>query len=309
MEFILFISLGILTGCFFSIQASINSTLSRHTKTPLNASLIAFFVGSIILLFVTIIFDFAQLKSIDWSYPAYTYVGGAVSGVIYNVANIILFRKIGATNTTFLTVTSQIISGAIFDSLGFLELPVVQISLKRIVGISIMLLAVFILQKSNKKNLLKNEKIENVTPLWLLIALIAGMFPPLQAIFNGQLRNATHSPIVATLISFLVGLIILFVVVLLVQKKIDFPTKDSLGEKLPVWIYLGGVFGVIIVGGTILVIGELGSVLTSSLFLFGQIIMSSLIDQFGLFGLKKNAISGEKVLSIGLIIMGLLIIA
>ncbi|MGX7265531.1 DMT family transporter [Enterococcus crotali] len=309
MEFILFLSLGILTGCFFSIQASINSTLSRYTKTPLNASLIAFFVGSIILLTATFLWDFDQLNMLDLSYPLYTYVGGAVSGVVYNVSNIILFRKIGATNTTFLTVTSQIISGAVFDSFGFLGLPVVQLSLKRIMGIGIMLLAVFLLQKTNRKKIHKEEETEKTSYFWLMFALVAGVFPPLQAIFNGQLRSAVRSPLVATLISFLVGLIILFVVVLIVQKSINFPTKDPSGKKLPWWIYIGGAFGVIVVGGTILVVGELGSVLTSSLFLLGQIIMSSLIDQFGLFGLRKTVISRQKVISILLIILGLVIIS
>ena len=43
MQIILYLIMGIIIGMFFPIQASISARLSSYSKTPLTASLIAFF--------------------------------------------------------------------------------------------------------------------------------------------------------------------------------------------------------------------------------------------------------------------------
>ena len=58
------------------------------------ASFIAFSVGSIILFLTLMIFDTRFYEKIDFSYPLTIFIGGAVSGLIFNVANIVLFAKI-----------------------------------------------------------------------------------------------------------------------------------------------------------------------------------------------------------------------
>lgn len=44
---------------------------------------------------------------------------------------------------------------------------------------------------------------------------------------------------------------------------------------------MGGIFGVFIVTGNIILLPVLGSVLTTMVFLLGQMVMAVLIDQFG----------------------------
>lgn len=306
MIFIFAIS-GILIGGFFSTQAAINSSLSKNTPSLFNASLIAFSIGTIILFLLLFILNFDKLGAIDFSYPFYIYIGGGICGVIYNVSTIFLFKNIGATSTTFLTVTSQIIAGAMFDFTGFLNLPIKGFTPQRVVGILLMIFAIYLLSRTNRTYDVQ-KKPSSKQNKWYLFAFIAGIFSPLQSIVNGQLRVATHSSIIASFLSFAVGTLLLLIITLSVQKKIIIPQNDSNGNKLPLWIYSGGIFGVLVVGGTTLIIGVLGSVLTTSLFLTGQLVLSTLIDHFGLFQLNKKKIDRQRIWILLIMIASLLII-
>lgn len=288
------ISFGVLTGGFFSIQAAINSRLSKNTPSPFNASLIAFAVGSLLLFLLIIVFDLDKAASIDFTYPLYIYVGGGISGVIFNVSNVFLFKNIGASTTTFLTVATQIVVGAIFDAAGFLNLPVQEITIRKCIGILLMVFSAYLLSRNNQKNSTQKNR-DFKQGKWYLLACAVGVFAPLQSILNGQLKVVAGSPIIASFISFTVGLILLIVITLVIQRKIILPRNDSNGKRLPWWIYIGGLFGVLVVGGTATIISEFGSVLTTSLFLTGQLIMSTIIDHKGLFGLEKKKINIQKI--------------
>ncbi|NPV26131.1 MAG: DMT family transporter [Firmicutes bacterium] len=74
-------------------------------------------------------------------------------------------------------------------------------------------------------------------------------------------------------------------------------------EKAPWFAWLGGVCGVIIISGIVLSIPRLGVVGTVGLFVFGQLLLSVLIDQFGLFGVRQLPLTFMK--ASGLVLMGL----
>lgn len=297
---------GMLIGGCFAAQAAINSRLSKNTPTTFNASLIAFTVGAILLFVLVLIFDFDKLTKIDFTFPLYVYIGGAICGVIFNVSNVFLFKNIGASATSFFTITSQILVGAIFDAIGFLNLPVQELTIKKFMGIALMILSSYLLSKTNKKAS-PHPKNKVKQGWWYLLACVVGVFSPLQSILNGRLRVATGSPIIAAFISFAGGVVLLTIITLLVQKKIVLPKTDINGVSLPWWIYTGGIFGILVVGGTTIIIGELGSVLTTSLFLTGQLITSMIIDHFGMFGMEKKEISIKKICVAGIMVISLFI--
>ncbi|MGX7024288.1 DMT family transporter [Vagococcus hydrophili] len=304
MSFILFLILGIAAGACFPVQATINSRLASFAKNPLTASLIAFSVGSVVLFVLVVLFNFKSFFTMDTSVSPLIFIGGPITGVLYNVANIILFSKIGAMITTIITITGQMVMGMLIDHFGLLGMPVSEISANRLVGISIMLVAIFLFQKSK----VQGSSEESISKKWLLIGVIAGTFPPLQAAFNGQLRVATQSVLLSTFLSFFIGAIILVLILLLVEKRIDIPRVDTVGEKLPWWLYVGGLFGIVIVGGNILVIHTLGSIITTIVFILGQLVMATLIDRMGVFGLQKRKIMPMQYASIGMIVFALFLV-
>lgn len=308
MTISIYIILGILAGACFPIQATINAKLRAYTKTPFSASLVAFSVGATVLFIILMLFDRYFFHKIDFSYPITTFLGGATSGIIFNVANIILFTKIGATITTLVTITGQMIMGTLLDHFGLLNLAVHEVSLTRFLGITLMIIALIIYQRSNNRSSIMQIRTQSANKIWIALGLCAGIFPPLQAVFNGQLRLATDSVLTSTFLSFFIGAILLAVIVLLVEKRIKIPLRDANNRRIPIWVYTGGLFGILIVGGTIVVIHQLGAVLTSLVFIFGQLSMAVFVDHFGLFGLTKRPISTQTIASLSLMIIALFLV-
>jgi transporter family-2 protein len=179
MQTILYLSFGILIGMLSPVPASFSSHLSSYSKTPLTPSFIAL----------------SLLGGIDFSYPAYIYIGGALAGVGYNVANILLFSKIGASIAAIITITGQMVAGIIIDHFGLFGITEKVISAQRVIGILIMLYAVFLIQKE-KGNFKRSSQIG-----WIVMGGVSGSLPPLQAAINAKLRYATGSTLSATSLS------------------------------------------------------------------------------------------------------------
>lgn len=311
MHITLYLIAGIIMGTFFPIQASMSARLSSSSKTPLTASLIAFSLGTVILLIINLIVDpIGFTVGIDFSYPLYVFIGGAIAGVGFNVANIILFSKLGASITTLVTVAGQMIVGILIDHFGWFGVPANPVSITRTLGIAIMIFAISLVQPKKKRDLTtapegekKNNKI-----IWIISGLLAGFLPPLQTAINGKLRVATGSPLGAAFISFFVGTIILIGLILITQRRLEFPLHDTQKKRIPIWTYMGGIFGIFIVSGNIILLPILGSVLTTMVFLLGQMIMALIIDQFGMFHLQKRKIDSRRIIALVLMIIGVIFV-
>ena len=296
------ILLGILAGAFFPIQATINSKLGQAAKNPVIASFVAFSVGSLVLLICLVLFDMSSLFSLDVTTRTYLFFAGPIAGVIFNLSNIVLFSKIGATVTTMMTITGQMVMGIIIDHFGLFNLTVQKVSLSRLLGVLMMFLAIWLFQQA------KGIEKTKFSVKWLLLGLIIGILPPLQSAFNGQLKEMTQSILLSVFISFFVGAVILALILLITKRKIVIPKVDLQGKKLPLWVYLGGLFGIFIVGGNIIVIKELGSVVTTIVFILGQLLTAVLIDHLGLFGITRRKIKKSQVFALVLICIALLLV-
>ncbi|AZS15239.1 DMT family transporter [Paenibacillus lutimineralis] len=311
MQIALFLIMGIIMGMLFPIQASISARLSSYSTTPLTASFIAFSLGSVILLIINLIVNPRGISvGIDFSYPWYVFIGGAITGIGFHVANIILFSKLGASVTTVITVTGQMIVGILIDHFGWFGVPAYHISSTRIIGTIIMILAISLVQPKKKKDLTQGleSKKKDSKSIWIIMGVLAGFLPPLQTAINGKLRVATDSLLGATFISFFVGAIILLILILITKRRLEIPLYDAQKKRIPVWVYMAGIFGIFIVTGNIVLLPALGSVLTTMIFLLGQMIMAVIIDQFGIFNLQKRKIDSRRIAALVLTIIGIIFV-
>jgi len=309
MKITLYLMIGIIIGMFFPIQASISSRLSSYSKTPLTASFIAFSLGSVILFIINLIVDPAGISvGIDFSYPLYVFIGGAITGVGFNVANIILFSKLGASVTTIITVTGQMVVGILIDHFGWFDVPEIPINITRTIGTIIMILAISLVQPKKNRTTITEEVKKNSKITWIILGVLAGFLPPLQTAINGKLRVATGSILGATFISFFVGAIILLILLLITQRRLEFPLYDTQKNRIPIWVYIGGIFGIFILTGNIIILPVLGSVLTTMIFILGQMIMALTIDQFGMFHLQKRKIDRRRIAALVLTIIGIMFV-
>jgi transporter family-2 protein len=310
MQIMFYLIMGIAIGMFFPIQASISARLSSYSKTPLTASLTAFSLGTVILLIINLIVDPAGITTgIDFSYPLYVFIGGAITGVGFNLANIILFSKLGASITTLVTVTGQMIVGILIDHFGWFGVPANPISITTALGVVIMIFAISLAQPKKKKDsAVESEEKKDSKITWITLGVLAGFLPPLQTAINGKLRVATGSLLGATFISFFVGTIILITLILITQRRLEIPMYDTQKNRIPIWVYMGGIFGIFILTGNIVLLPVLGSVLTTMIFLLGQMIMALTIDQFGMFNLQKRKIDSRRIATLVLMIIGIIFV-
>ncbi|WP_210429459.1 DMT family transporter [Paenibacillus dendritiformis] len=161
MQTTLYLIIGIIIGRFFPIQASIGARLSSYSKTPLTASFIAFSAGTFILLIINLIADPAGISvGIDFSYPWYVFIGGAIAGLGFHVANIVLFSKLGASFVTLVTVTGQMIVGILIDHFGWFGIQATRVSITGAFRAAIMIFAISLVQPKMKKNVLAASKAE-----------------------------------------------------------------------------------------------------------------------------------------------------
>lgn len=140
--------------------------------------------------------------------------------------------------------------------------------------------------------------------IWVMLAFISGAFLPIQAGLNTKLGKAAASPVHASLFSFIVGAIGLMLYILLTNQTISWS-----GLKMAPWhAWLGGLLGAFYVTVIILAFPKLGPGLTFGLVVAGQMIFSVLLEHFNILVAQPHPINFMKILGIGLVIAGVVII-
>lgn len=143
------------------------------------------------------------------------------------------------------------------------------------------------------------------TYLYLLIALLAGAMMPTQAATNSKMSLFVGSPILAAFVSFLVGTVALFVYALLSGE-----TLASLVEarNAPPIAWIGGFLGAFFVAAAVMLVPRIGVAMTFSLFIAGQMIVTLVLDHFGLLGVPVKEVSLARIGGILLITAGVVLI-
>lgn len=136
------------------------------------------------------------------------------------------------------------------------------------------------------------------------LAMGIGIAMTFQTAINSQLREYLYSPLQAALFSFLVGTIVLACLVFF--QSADKPDLATLGQ-IPWYLWLGGCLGVYAISISIYTAPKLGFLTLSGLIIFGQIIMSMIVDQYGLLGTEKTAINWQRLLGGVVIFIGVLL--
>ncbi|AZA11965.1 DMT family transporter [Corynebacterium gerontici] len=136
----------------------------------------------------------------------------------------------------------------------------------------------------------------------LLIGVIAGALVPLQTIANSRLSRSTGTALSASLVSFSVGTVALFIVTLMMGAL---PNLSEVSAQPP-WMLTGGALGVIALSGNILLFPKLGAVQTVILPISGQIIAGMIIDNFGLFDAPVLPADPTRILGASVVMLGVL---
>ncbi|MDD1146931.1 DMT family transporter [Pseudomonas sp. TNT2022 ID357] len=138
----------------------------------------------------------------------------------------------------------------------------------------------------------------------ILLSLLAGFAVPLQAGTNARLGTLLGHPLWATGVSLLVSLLVLGVLLLFIKVP-----KPNLMTALqgPWWIWMGGLAGVLYITVALLMAPRLGALNFIMVVIIGQLLISLIIDYFGLVGLPRKDISLQKLIGVLVVIGGFVI--
>lgn len=114
-----------LSGALLALMIFINSRLAWETS-PLWASLIAHFIGSIVgLVFCLTI----SRKIFSKEAPKWSYLGGVLGAVVVVLASMTVNSSLGLAGTISLMILGQVFMGLITDAFGAFGMPKKNISL------------------------------------------------------------------------------------------------------------------------------------------------------------------------------------
>ncbi|MBS0379273.1 MAG: DMT family transporter [Proteobacteria bacterium] len=141
--------------------------------------------------------------------------------------------------------------------------------------------------------------------VYYFLGLAVGMGLIVQVGMNSTLRSHLGSPIVAALVSFLVGSAALAAYVILLRTPLPARAQVAL---VPAWAWLGGLLGAFYVASSVIVGPRLGAATLLALVVLGQLVTSLLVDHYGWLGFPPHPLSLARVAGGILLFAGVLLI-
>lgn len=136
--------------------------------------------------------------------------------------------------------------------------------------------------------------------MYKMSAVVIGMMIAIMVFFNGSLNMYLDS-YVSGFVIYMVGLITVSLI-LIVRKD-----RVQLKKNMPKYLYLGGLYGVLLVIFNSYCFVQIGATLTLTLGLFGQMIFSAIVDHFGLFGMTQSKMNPKKMIGFSIVSAGVIL--
>lgn len=139
--------------------------------------------------------------------------------------------------------------------------------------------------------------------LWFLVvlAVLSGALLPVQAVLNARLGAGLGNALLAALVSFALGSLALALFVLL--SRAHWPAAARVAAVPPV-AWLGGLLGAVYVPTALLLAPRLGTTLLFGAVIVGQLLISLLLDHFGLLNLAVHKASWPRLVGVLLVLGG-----
>ena len=141
--------------------------------------------------------------------------------------------------------------------------------------------------------------------LLILLIVIIGTLGPIQTGVNATLSSYLTHPSQAAFISFFGGVVIFSIILFFLKPPI--PNLLEL-KKIPIWAFSGGLMGACIVFGAIMIAPKVGAATYVSTFITGTIIMSLILDHFGLMAFETKPIDLWTIFGACLVVSGMIIV-
>ena len=267
--------LAALSGLMIAWQARANGELSYRLNNGLEAALVSFGSGLIIIAVIAafnpaIKEGISNLRSAvaNKEIARWKLLAGALGGSFVAIQTHIV-PLIGVAIYSVASIAGQAAMSLVVDRIGLTGGGKKLISKRRVAAAVLTVLAVFV-------SVLDRIDAKNLSLFAVVLGCIAGAVVGVQRALNGQINEHSHQSFTTSLLNFITGTSLLLILILggiLIGKIELVPLPAG-----PWWIYTGGVIGVIYIAFTSTIVQHLG-VLTFTLFsVGGQLVGSLVID-------------------------------
>ncbi|MFM2144909.1 MAG: hypothetical protein RI899_697 [Actinomycetota bacterium] len=267
--------LAALSGAMIALQARANGELSHRLDNGLQAALVSFGSG-LLIIFVIALFNSKIKEGIknlrqavaNKEIARWKLFAGALGGSFVAIQTQIV-PLIGVAIYSVASIAGQTAMSLIVDRIGLTGGGKKLISPRRVLAAFLTVLAVLV-------SVWDRIDANNLSMFAVTAGGIAGAIVGIQRALNGQINEHSHQSFTTSLLNFVTGtsfLVILITAGVLLGKNELSPLPNG-----PWWIYTGGVIGVIYIAFTSTIVQHLG-VLTFTLFsVGGQLVGSLIID-------------------------------
>jgi transporter family-2 protein len=139
-------------------------------------------------------------------------------------------------------------------------------------------------------------------PIIIAAGLLQAWGPPM----NGALQKSLVNPWLASLVSFLPIIALLFCLLICSPKPL--PTVEGI-SNMPWWAPLGGLVGAGAVVAGLMFVNKVGTGAFAGLTISANLLMSVMIDKFGWFGMEVHALSPGRMAGCALLVIGVVLIS
>ena len=267
--------LAALSGLMIALQARANGELSHRLNNGLEAALVSFGSGLIIIAVIAA-FNPAIKEGIrnlraavaNKEIAQWKLFAGALGGSFVAIQTHIV-PLIGVAIYSVASIAGQTAMSLVVDRIGLTGGGKKLISKRRVAAAVLTVLAVFV-------SVFDRIDAKNLSLFAVVLGCIAGAVVGVQRALNGQINEYSHQSFTTSLLNFITGTSLLVILILggVLIGKIELVALPA----GPWWIYTGGVIGVIYIAFTSTIVQHLG-VLTFTLFsVGGQLVGSLVID-------------------------------
>ncbi|MFF4053794.1 DMT family transporter [Streptomyces chartreusis] len=264
-------------GLVVPVQARLNGELNHRLHDSIAAAAINFSVG-FVLLSVLVLFSSGLRGALrrlagasrDRRFPRRYLLAGALGGT-FALAQSSAALVTGVAVFTVSAIAGQTFGGLVVDSRGIGSSLRRRPGAARLTGAAVILVAAVVSALPRVTG--------SLTPTTIILpvvaAIAAGFLLGVQQALNGAVTAASGSPLAATWLSFLAGAVFLVTawgVKTLVKGTAGFPLPTSL------WVYLGGLCGVVFIGASAFLVRRIGVLLLTMASIAGQLVGSIALD-------------------------------
>lgn len=269
------VSAAVVVGALAALQSQVNGSLADVLGNGLEAALISFGVGLVLLTLMGL--GLARMRAgvrrlliavRSGAIPRWQVFGGLL-GAFFVLTQSMSVPVGGVALFAITTVAGQVTASLIVDRIGLGPFGRQPVSSTRVISAIIAIAAVGSAVTGRWGG-------EGLSLLLVVMGLAAGAALGVQAAINGRVSSVSGEPLVAAWMNFIVGTSALMIAVLIATST--GLTDLSIPADSQAWLYTGGLIGVVFVATTAWVVGRVGVLRQALLAIAGQLLGSIILD-------------------------------